>query len=134
MDEHDRRPGAQAIPRHNTLLSALLAAQLPVPHRRRFSPMEPRRSQATPVEGQECPVRGRASPANEERPPEGGLSRSSSTDQAARDASGLTFTSGSAVSPRVFVARSAMTADARMKMLPTSNARWKPDVRACAAG
>src|SRR5436305_14673323 len=41
---------------------------------------------------------------------------------------------GSAVSPRVLVARRAMTAEARMKMLPTSNARWKPDVRACAAG
>ena len=34
----------------------------------------------------------------------------------------------------VFVARTAMTAEARMKMLPISSARWKPAVNACATG
>src|SRR5438874_781007 len=39
---------------------------------------------------------------------------------------------GRCSSPRVLVARSPITAAARMKMLPRSSARWKPAVRACA--
>jgi hypothetical protein len=49
-------------------------------------------------------------------------------DHAASEASGSASIAGGSVSPRVFVARRAVTADARTKMLPISNARWKPDV------
>src|SRR5690242_19918225 len=51
---------------------------------------------------------------------------------AASEASGsASSSSGSFVSPRVFVARSAITAEARMQMLPIRSARWKPAVSAC---
>src|SRR6185437_16711267 len=53
---------------------------------------------------------------------------------AASEASGSASIAGSAVSPRVLVARRAITAEARMKMLPTRSARWKPDVSAWAEG
>src|SRR5581483_9726455 len=54
--------------------------------------------------------------------------------QAASEACGSASVAGCYVSPRVLVARRAITAETRMKMLPTSSARWKPEVRACARG
>src|SRR6266404_664040 len=53
---------------------------------------------------------------------------------AASEACGSASTGSASTSPRVLVARSAITADARMKMLPSRSARWKPAVSACEAG